>query len=277
MTITVYRCLHTPSDVNDILKRCIYDNDIIVMENAENDSRSSSKEAYEKLSKTGEKPDIQMNHNDFGKSLFDILARSGKKIEVENSPISEDDGLKFKMMSQDCDDLFMNGQLEQLHDKYTNACTLDDKFQKMRDDALSVQLIDLQNKNKGYKILSIIGVDHEITNRIKPKYQDVRQVLSKKTIALPIKTELEKKIRHGIPYNREEVFRSYLEKPLMDYLSYSKKEKDGHKLISMSRKILNGISMEDIKSISKSLEGTDLWVMNPQHAIGEWLKKNGRV
>jgi hypothetical protein len=278
MTITVYRCIHTPSDVNEILKRCVYDNDIIVMEHSSNDDRSSAKEAYKKLSKTGEKPDFQMNFNGFGNSLFGMLGGSGKSIEVENSPICEDDWLKVDMMRQECDDLFVNGQFQQLHDKYVNARTLNDKFQKMRDDALSAQLIEMQNENKGYKILPIIGVDHEIVNRIKTKQPDVKQVLSRKTITLSTEEELEKKIRHSIPYIREEVFRSYLENPLMDYLSYSKKEKDHHKLISMGREILNGISMEDIKSISRNLQGKDdLWVMNPQHAIGEWLKKNGKV
>lgn len=277
MPITIFRTPHSPKALNKIFEKRFEECDIFLTEQGFNDGYNEIKEYLSELSNKGysSKP-LQFfgaHFDEYGEKLKSFIKNSKKQIEVEKSPFTLEDYERVESLADSAEDKFCKGDLEIACAKMVEYLVEVNERDKGRMESLSEQLINLQKENKNKRILAEGGSDHLIHYKLKEKGLDVKQEFPYKPLILPIHTEVKRRIAFNKPFTMESVAKSIVEYFIIQYLMGI--GSTPKQIIEKPRKILEKLSYNEIRDLSKYISENSLRRQMPSEAIILWLKNKG--
>lgn len=273
MPITLYRCAHTAEELNEKFERLFEECDILVVEHAIGEDYKETQKYYNQLSFIGKTEYIGFSpYSDFEEKLESHIKNSGKRIEVERSPLTRKHmEILFNLIDQ-ARRKFLQGDIEEVCEKWVKHAKYLSKLIEIRDKSLAKLLINLEKENMEKNILVVIGADHMVHYELKKKGINVKQIFPYKPFIFSLSIEPCRRIRFNKECPNELIARSFVSTIIGTYLEslgipYSK-------TLYKVREISEKLSYEDIKNLSK-------YVSNPSHremyreATILWLRKRG--
>jgi hypothetical protein len=278
MPITLFRCIHGPKQLNERFEELFKECDILFEEHGISDYRDELNSYLSELANKGYAKKISAKDRnsfigDYNKKLDYFVRDSGKKIEIEISPISMEELKKNLDLSKKESKTFLKGDVEKACKQTLEKYKRFNQLTKRRDENFIRQLTKLQEENKGKNILSVIGANHTIYYKLKEMGLNVREDFPQKPFLFPLHAEIRRRIKFNKPFTNEMVARTFVESFLTTYLY-----KSGLPLYESnikSRNIAEKLSYEDIESLSKYLSEKSYRKSMFKEATVLWLRKKG--
>jgi len=253
MPITIFRCAHSPEELNEEFEKLFKECDILLVENSFNDWCYPFKKYLSDLADKGysSMPSFRAIHFDeYQKKLEAFIRNSKKQIEVEESPTSLEEFERIDKLTDDSINTFFKGDVERACTKMIRSMIKIWEDDVKREKSLEKQIPRIQKENKGKRILFPLGMDHFIYYKLKEGGLDVKQQFPYKTIMFPLYIEVKRRIGLNKPFTTESVAKSITEIIIEHYL-LNNTESTPKEVIEKPREIVEKLSYEDIKNLSK--------------------------
>jgi hypothetical protein len=276
MSITIFRHSHDHRELNKKFEELFRKSNIVVVEHGFKETYTKMKTYYNQLSQKGHSDYFTTSIPPFVKysnRLENFIKNSGKQIEVEKSPVSENEWIKLDTLSYVSTQAFLNGKLEEACKKELESAIGSVEIEEKRENSLVKQLIELYEENENKQILVLIGANHLIYYKLKKKGIDVKQEFPYLPYFLSIYDELCRRLKLKQQYNFELVAQAIVYRSIGGYLLW--KDLPARRVIENARRIAEKLSYHEIKCLSEYLSEKDYRKENFPEAIIIWLRKKG--
>jgi len=167
----------------------------------------------------------------------------------------------------------VNGKLEEACNKALEFYQLEVEIDKKREASFVEQLIELYEENEDKEILVLYGAAHPIYYELKRRGINVKREFPYLPLIFPLPTELERKLRFGIPYTKDLVAQAIIVSAVETYLRDL--GMSSIEAMRKSNRIVRKLSYDEIKDLSKYISENSLARKMPIEAMVVWLKKRG--
>lgn len=162
MTITVFRYIHVPGELNEKFDKLLKKSDALFFECASSDYADVYKQSFEELSFKGYATFVWQDamFPEADDEIANHIRSSHKKILIERSPYTREQMLESIRLNDDAFLDFANGNLEGAVEKYTDArrysvCTNSSRDYKMA--------LDLAVADRRFNVtLALVGTNHHV-------------------------------------------------------------------------------------------------------------------
>lgn len=279
MSIWTFRCGHFANELNERFKELFRDCDILFVEQTFGEEYELQKKYLNDLSFKGYSnltPSTlpSLLFQSFLEDLESYIRNSRKKIEVERSPITFNYFAKISNIYSKGIHAFLEGNLEEACERKLKALELHAETVEKRDRALVDQLVNLQERNEEKTILVLIGVGHFLPYYLKEEGLEVRQEFPYKPYYFSLSSELDRRIRLNLPYNKEMIAQSIVESIVMEYLSEGT-DSIPQNIIKQVRSIVERLGYRDVSSLSKFISRDFLRKKLYPYSTILWLREKG--
>ena len=263
MVIILYMHHHLPDEIEGA-REFLPSSEIVFLEFGVREGVEEFLEHFRNLSTSGE-PKIKFSKNEatpevlkylhpysinYLKSIGELLKNSGKRIEIEESPISADFFCSSELLAIKGCEAFLDGDFIGAKDYLEEYLLTSAEIQKAREEKLVEKLSELQEENENNNILALLGAFHTpIFWDLRKKELDVKRHFSRRPYVFSYSDEISRRARFGKKIEEEGLLRYFFDVGLRNYLGLLSKRfsgldtlpQDARETISIfSRKVTEG-------------------------------------